>query len=115
MDNRARAKGLLDRQGLLGPTHPGRRVLAILVVLAAIAGVIWFAVSLAHSSSSGGPGGAGGGGGFGGFGGGGRGGRRPATTVGVATASMADIPITLDGLGTVTPAATVTVTPQVSG
>jgi len=45
---------------------------------------------------------AGGGGGFGGFGGGGR---RPPTTVGVATAFPSDIPITLDGLGTVTPAA----------
>jgi multidrug efflux system membrane fusion protein len=33
----------------------------------------------------------------------------------VATAAPSDIPITLDGLGTVTPAATVTVTPQVSG
>jgi len=111
MDNRARAKGVFDRQGALGPKHPWRRLLAIAIVLAAIGRVIWFAVNLAHSSSTAGPGG---GGGFGGFGGGGRG-RRPSTTVGVATASVADIPITLDGLGTVTPAATVTVTPQVSG
>ena len=45
------------------------------------------------------------------------GGRRgaPATTVGVATAEKADIPIWLDALGTVTPSATVTVRPQVSG
>ena len=33
----------------------------------------------------------------------------------MATAYPSDVPITLDGLGTVTPAATVTVTPQVSG
>jgi membrane fusion protein, multidrug efflux system len=44
---------------------------------------------------------------------GGRGG--PATTVGVAVAELADIPIWLDALGTVTPSATVIVRPQVSG
>lgn len=49
----------------------------------------------------------------GGPGGGGR--RAAATTVGVATAATADVPVTLDALGTVTPAATVTVRPQVSG
>jgi membrane fusion protein, multidrug efflux system len=38
-----------------------------------------------------------------------------ATTVGVATARQADVPITVEALGTVTPAATVTVRPQVSG
>ena len=47
---------------------------------------------------------------------GGRGGRgAAATTVGVATASTADIPVVLDALGTVTAAATATVRPQVSG
>ncbi|MDB5907359.1 MAG: efflux transporter periplasmic adaptor subunit, partial [Massilia sp.] len=45
--------------------------------------------------------------------GGGRG--APATTVGVATAERADIPVVLDALGTVTAAATATVRPQVSG
>ncbi|MFT3904816.1 MAG: efflux RND transporter periplasmic adaptor subunit [Steroidobacteraceae bacterium] len=47
----------------------------------------------------------------------GPGGRRfgPATTVGVATAEIADIPVTLEALGTVLPTATVTVRPQVSG
>jgi multidrug efflux system membrane fusion protein len=39
----------------------------------------------------------------------------PATTVGVATAERADIPVVLEALGTVIPAATVTVRPQVSG
>jgi membrane fusion protein, multidrug efflux system len=107
MDNRARARGF----GAISEGSPLRRTVIILLVLAALVGLIWFAVSLAHSSKSAGPGGPGGG--FGGFGGGR--GRRPSTTVGVATATTADIPITLDGLGSVTPAATVTVTPQVSG
>jgi multidrug efflux system membrane fusion protein len=39
----------------------------------------------------------------------------PATTVGVATAQKADIPVYLDALGTVTATATTTVRPQVSG
>ena len=60
--------------------------------------------------AAGGPGGPGGGRGPGGPGRGG-----PATTVGVATAELADIPVSLDALGTVVPAATVTVRPQVSG
>src|SRR6185295_4343596 len=48
--------------------------------------------------------------------GGGRGGRgAPPSTVGVATATRADLPIVLDALGTVTPIVTVTVRPQVSG
>jgi multidrug efflux system membrane fusion protein len=117
MDNRARADSFWAKS----EGHPVRRIIIILLVLAAIGGVIWFAVNLAHNAKSPGPGGPGGppgaggpgGGGFGGFGGGR--GRRPSTTVGVATAMPSDIPITLDGLGTVTPAATVTVTPQVSG
>ena len=106
MDHRARADGFRAKSA----GHPLRRVIIILLVLAALGGLIWFAVNLAHNAKN--PGGAGGPGG--GFGGGGRG-RRPSTTVGVATAEPSDIPITLDALGTVTPAATVTVTPQVSG
>lgn len=51
----------------------------------------------------GGPGGPGGPGG------------RGAVTVGFATAEAADIPVTLDALGTVVPQATVRVRPQVSG
>jgi len=39
----------------------------------------------------------------------------PATTVGVAVAERADIPIVVDALGTVVPQATVRVRPQVSG
>ena len=106
MDNGAPASGFWARsQG-----HPLRRALIILGVLLALGGLIWFAVHLVNSAKGGGPNG----GAPAGFSNG-RGGRRPTTTVGVATATVSDVPITLDGLGTVTPAATVTVTPQVSG
>ena len=40
---------------------------------------------------------------------------RPPSTVGVATARHADIPVIIEALGTVTSGASVTVTPQVSG
>src|SRR5262245_64985184 len=53
------------------------------------------------------------GGGRGAFGGG-RGGA-PPSTVAVVRARRADVPVLLDSLGTVTPIATVTVRPQVSG
>ena len=99
MDARARARNLWAGGGT------GRRALIILLVLLALVAVIGLAVWLAHRGAAGGAGGPGGG----------RRGGRPSTTVGVATATLADIPITLDGLGTVTPAATVTVVPQVSG
>src|SRR3546814_16197031 len=46
------------------------------------------------------------------FGGGRRG---PPTTVVVARATAADLPVTIEALGTVTPTAVVTVRPQVSG
>jgi multidrug efflux system membrane fusion protein len=48
---------------------------------------------------------------------GGPGGSRgaPPSTVGVATATRADLPVVLDALGTVTPVVTVTVRPQVTG
>ena len=41
--------------------------------------------------------------------------RAPPSTVGVATAKRADIPVIIEALGTVTPVANVTVRPQVSG
>ncbi|QQP97090.1 efflux RND transporter periplasmic adaptor subunit [Lysobacter enzymogenes] len=44
-----------------------------------------------------------------------RGNRRPTATVGIAVARAGSIPITLEALGTVTPLATATVRPQVSG
>ncbi|WP_439814552.1 MdtA/MuxA family multidrug efflux RND transporter periplasmic adaptor subunit [Zavarzinia sp. CC-PAN008] len=42
-------------------------------------------------------------------------GRGGQTTVGVAPVAIRDVPVTLESLGTVTPAAMVTVTPQVGG
>ncbi len=111
-------------------TRPKKRgklfggIVAVLA-MAALAALAWY---LTHRTpqGAGGPGaggaaagargGAGGGGGPGGGGGGG-GGRRgaAATTVGVATAEQVDIPVTLEALGTVTPAAVATVRAQVSG
>jgi len=82
-----------------------------LVAVLALGGLGWLAWSLTRPGTTAGAGGPGGGpGGPGGFGGG-----RLATTVGVATAEKADLPVTLDALGTVTPQATVRVKAQVSG
>lgn len=95
------------------------RVLSWIGGLIGLALLVGLALYLSHQSSSQGQGGgrqrggAGGGGGRGGFGGG-RGGNQP-TTVGTAKATTADLPIQVEALGTVTPAATVTVRPQVSG
>ncbi len=76
-------------------------VLTLLVLGAVGAGAWWLTQRNAtEGRPAGGPGG--------GF-------RRIATTVGVAPATKADIPVIIDALGTVTPAATVTVRPQVSG
>ncbi len=88
-----------------------------MVVLAGLAGLTWYltrpAAPVAAAGGFGGPGpGGGASGGGGGPGGGGRGG---ASTVGVATAERASMPVTLDALGTVTPLATARVRPQVSG
>jgi membrane fusion protein, multidrug efflux system len=108
------------------PVRGARRWLGTLVafgVLVAIAALAWW---LLHRP----PDGAGGAGpaasgaargaaaGPGGPGGGARGGAArgaPPSTVGIATATRADLPIVLDALGTVTPLVTVTVRPQVSG
>jgi membrane fusion protein, multidrug efflux system len=88
---------------------PGRRksivgIIAALLGLAALGGLAWY---LTHQPATGGAG----------RGGPGMGGRRgaPATTVGVATAEQADIPVIVEALGTVTARATATVRPQVSG
>lgn len=75
-----------------------------IVAVLALAGTGWLAWHLTHpsaeSASAAGPTGRRG---------------APATTVGVATAERASIPIILEALGTVTPQATVKVRPQVSG
>ncbi len=91
---------------------PRRRWIGTLVALllvGALGGLAWHLThrvpdASAQGGATGAPGAAGGG-------------RRgpPATTVGVAVATHADIPVYIDALGTVTPSATVTVRPQVSG
>jgi multidrug efflux system membrane fusion protein len=97
-----------------------RRWVGTVVAVALVAGLGGLAWTLTHKPAAAGnqfggpPGGGGGPGGPGGPGGGGRRGG-PATTVGTATAARADIPLYVDALGTVTPSATVTVTPQVAG
>jgi multidrug efflux system membrane fusion protein len=80
-----------------------RRPWIVLLVLVLLGLAIWGAYLLVHNAGSGA------GGGFG------RRGARPPTTVGIAQATTTDVPVTLDALGTVTPTATVTVRPQVSG
>ncbi len=81
-------------------------VIAVLL-LVALGYLAWYltrpAASTGAGAGQGGPGGPGGG----------RGGA--ASTVGVAIAERASIPVILDALGTVTPQATVKVRPQVSG
>jgi multidrug efflux system membrane fusion protein len=105
------------------PTQPKRsrrtRIIGTIVAVLAMAGLGWLAWHLVHQQPQGGPGGGRGqGAGAPGAGRGGPGGGRggmPATTVGVGKAERADIPIVLDALGTVTPAAVATVRPQVGG
>jgi multidrug efflux system membrane fusion protein len=106
------------------------RVIGTIVAILAMAGLGWLAWNLTHQPAGSGAGsgagagagargqGQGAGAGAGGGGpGGGRGGRGggAATTVGVGKAERTDIPITLEALGTVTPAAVATVRPQVGG
>jgi multidrug efflux system membrane fusion protein len=111
-------------------THPPRtrrsRVIGAIVAILVMAGLGWLAWHLTHQPAGAGAGAAAGARGQGGGapgtgggpgGGGGRGGRggMQATTVGVGKAERADIPITLEALGTVTPSAVATVRPQVGG
>jgi multidrug efflux system membrane fusion protein len=103
------------------------RIIGAIVAILVMAGLGWLAWHLTHQPTGAGAGAgagargqggaAGAGGGGGGPGGGGRGGRGGGapTTVGVGKAERADIPITLEALGTVTPAAVATVRPQVGG
>ena len=82
------------------------RVVGGLVAVLLLAGTGWLTWQLTHPDQSAGGGAADAGG---------RRSTRPATTVGIAAAESANIPVTLEALGTVTPQATVKVTPQVSG
>ena len=77
-------------------------VVVALLGLAALAALVWY---LTHQQAAGGTG----------PGGSARRGGPPASTVGVATADRADIPVVVEALGTVTAAAVTTVRPQVSG
>ena len=96
--------------------HPaGRRTgwlgaLLALLVLVLLGGAAWYLVQRASSDGSNasrsggaaqGPGGPGGG--------------RATVTVGAAVAKVADIPVLIDALGTVTPVTTAALRPQVSG
>lgn len=94
------------------PKLPGRRnlILGSILAIALVAGTGWLAWHLTHPDTT-----ATGSAGAGARpGAGGRRGAAP-TTVGVATAERASIPVVLDALGTVVPQATVKVRPQVSG
>jgi multidrug efflux system membrane fusion protein len=101
---------MIDSTPPASRTSPRRRTRIIggviaVAVLAGVGGLSW--VLLHNAKDSGGPGGPGGCGG-------GRGGG-PPSTVAVAAATSTDLPIIIDALGAVKPAATVTVRPQVSG
>ncbi len=92
----------------------GRRLgsLIALIVLAAIVGLAWYLTHRPATVAQGGGGPA-----AAARAGGGRGVARgaPPSTVGVAKARHADIPVYIEALGTVTPIAVATVSPQVSG
>jgi multidrug efflux system membrane fusion protein len=97
------------------------RIIGTIIAILAMVGLGVLAWRLTHQAPQAGPGagagarGQGGGGPGGGLGGPGGGRNMPATTVGVGKAERADIPVTLEALGTVTPAAVATVRPQVGG
>ncbi len=88
----------------LNARHRRSRLWITVIALLALAALVSLAWYLTHPNATA----PAGGGRFGGRG-------APATTVGVAVAEKADVPITIEALGTVTPAATVTVRPQVGG
>jgi multidrug efflux system membrane fusion protein len=92
------------------------RIIGGTIAVLAMVGLGALAWHLTHQAPAANAQGAGAGAGSGQGGPGGRGGRgAPPTTVGVATATRADIPVVIDALGTVTAAATATVRAQVSG
>ncbi|MDR7049754.1 multidrug efflux system membrane fusion protein [Duganella sp. 3397] len=118
METPAKPDSNLD-PALRRPKSRRSKIIGGVIAVAAMAGLGGLAWYLTHQPAAPMPGApAAGPGGPGAGGPGGAGGNRrgaPATTVGVATAEKADIPVTLEALGTVTAAATATVRPQVSG
>ena len=95
-------------------TARGRFIGAIvaLLALAALGWLVWELTHKAPETAAGGPRAPA----AGGPGPGGAGPRgAPTTTVGVGVAEQVDLPVTLEAIGTVNAAATVTVRPQVSG
>lgn len=95
-----RMRQLTRRQKLVG-------LGVVLLVVAALVVVVVRSLNTQTQPGAGGPGG--------GPGGPGGGPRSAASTVGIATATTADVPVMLDAIGTVVPAGLVTVRPQVSG
>ena len=75
--------------------------LLALVLVALVGGAAWYLIERANGESGGPPGA--------------RGGGRPMVTVGDAVVRKAELPVVIDALGTVVPATTVTLRPQVSG
>jgi multidrug efflux system membrane fusion protein len=75
--------------------------LLALALVALVGAAAWYLIQRANGESGGPPG----------FGGGGR----PMVTVGDAVVRKAELPVVIDALGTVIPATTVTLRPQVSG
>jgi multidrug efflux system membrane fusion protein len=102
------------RSGKIGPDHqltyrkksPLKLVISIVLVALIAIAIGWL---LTHQSKPAGPGAPGGRRGAGGFGG------RNAITVGTASASIGNIPIQIDALGTVTPPITATVASRIAG
>ncbi|MDR3514163.1 MAG: MdtA/MuxA family multidrug efflux RND transporter periplasmic adaptor subunit, partial [Caulobacteraceae bacterium] len=96
--------------------RPAWRTLVWIVLAIVVAVVIAILLTPHAGGGAGGTGGPGGGHGRGGAAGGRGGGmRRPPTVVGVATATLGDIPIELTELGSVTPQASVTVHTRIAG
>ena len=75
--------------------------LLALVLVALVGGAAWYLIQRANGESGGPPGA--------------RSGGRPMVTVGDAVVRKAELPVVIDALGTVVPATTVTLRPQVSG
>ena len=99
---------LTDAPVRIKPSQRSRVIGSVIVVLVLVAlgGIAWY---LTHpDATTTGKGGPGARSGFGP-------GAGAATTVGIAKVEAADLPVVLEALGTVIPAATVTVRPQVGG